>query len=109
MIPAIRKAYNANFSQAQYDALINQIEQKYGHRPPFAIAETPVFIPKYLKEKLFEACEDITDIIIRPEFLEQSQEALLAGQVVPNETPHTVFLQMDFGICRDETGNSLHS
>jgi hypothetical protein len=104
MIPAIRKAYNANFSQAQYDALINQIEQKYGHRPPFAIAETPVFIPKYLKEKLFEACEDITDIIIRPEFLEQSQEALLAGQVVPNETPHTVFLQMDFGICRDENG-----
>ena len=104
MIPAIRKAYNANFSDARYQELVNKIEQKYGHRPPFNIAETPIFIPKDLKEKLFEACEEITDIIIRPEFLQQSQTALLAGQVVPNETPHTVFLQMDFGICRNEKG-----
>ncbi len=104
MIPEIRKAYNSNFSQAQYEALVDEIEKKYNHRPPFAISETPVFIPRYLKERLFEACEEITDIIINPQFLTQSEGALLAGQVVPNETPHTAFLQMDFGICRDEEG-----
>jgi len=104
MIPELRKAYNANFSEAQYQALLDHIAGKYDHRPLFNIAETPIFIPRPLKEKLFEACEDIVDVIIRPRFLEQSKGALLSGQVVPNETPHTVFLQMDFGICRDENG-----
>ncbi len=105
MISDIRKAFNENFSEAKYEALLNFIESKYHHRPPFNIAETPVFIPRPLKEKLFTACEEITDTLVRPEFLEQSKGALLSGQVVPNETPHTVFLQMDFGICRDEKGD----
>ncbi len=104
MVPELRKNYNANFSKTQYQALIDNFVSKYNHLPPFSISETPVFIPKPLKEKLFEACEEITDIIIKPEFLEQSKGALLSGQVVPNETPHTVFLQMDFGICLDENG-----
>ncbi len=107
MIPDIRKAFNESFSEEKYQALLSYIESNYGHRPPFNIAETPIFIPAALKKKLFEACEEITETLVKPEFLEQSQGALLAGQVVPNETPHTVFLQMDFGICRDEKGDYI--
>ena len=44
-------------------------------------------------------------MIVSPDFKEKSQGAILAGQVVPGETEHTTFLQMDCGICKDAEGN----
>ena len=77
-------------------------------KPSFRIAETPVFVPKYLKEHLFQACEEIMNVIVQPNFKELSETALLTGQdVVPNETDHTTFLQMDFGICKAEDGSLM--
>ncbi len=104
MITNIREQYNQLFTTARYQEFLDAIAQKYNHRPPFKIAETPVFVPKDLKGKLFDACEEITDVICRPDFKERSKGAILSGQVVPNEDDHTVFLQMDFGICRNEAG-----
>ena len=104
MVSPIRAAYNAAFTDAKYQAFLNDITNTYNYRPPFRIAETPVFIPKSLKAKLFEACELITDVICQSDFGELSKGAVLSGQIVPNETSHTTFLQMDFGICKDENG-----
>jgi hypothetical protein len=105
MIASVREQYNANFRAETYQQFLDHIAQKYNHRPPFRIAETPVFIPNKLRDQLIEACEEITDVLVRPDFKEKSQGAVLAGQMVPNETDHTTFLQMDFGICVDEHGN----
>ena len=104
MIPELREAYNRKFSDSAYQTFLQWIYRQYDHVPKFRIAETPVFIPNDLKTKLFQACEEITDVICRPDFLELSQSAVLAGQIVPGETPHTAFLQMDFGVCLDENG-----
>ena len=104
MIPELRRAYNRAFDPFTYRHFLDWMEAQYDHRPLFKIAETPVFIPSDLTRQLVEACEEITDVIVRPDFGELSQSALLAGQQVPGETPHTTFLQMDFGICRDESG-----
>ncbi|MEL7250538.1 MAG: hypothetical protein AAFZ63_04565 [Bacteroidota bacterium] len=105
MISHYREAYNRNFSESKYQALIDDIANTYGHRPPFRIAETPLFIDHQLRDKLVQACEDIVDVVVQPDFLEQSKSALLAGQVVPNETAHTTFLQMDFGLCKGKDGS----
>lgn len=105
MVPNLRKQFNAAFTPERYQALLNWVEKQYNHLPPFRIAETPVFIPDDLKAKLFEACNQITDVIVAPDFEERSRSALLAGQEVPNETPHTTFLQMDFGICQEADGS----
>ncbi len=104
MISSFREAYNRDFSDKKYQALVDDIAQTYGHRPPFRIAETPLFIDQQLRDRLIKASEDIVDVVVQPDFLERSQSALLAGQVVPNETQHTTFLQMDFGLCRAEDG-----
>ncbi|MEM1322415.1 MAG: hypothetical protein AAGG75_19285 [Bacteroidota bacterium] len=104
MITDIREQYNQLFASTRYQELLDSIAERFNHRPPFKIAETPVFVPRALKDKLFQACEEITDVICRPDFKERSKGAILAGQVVPNEDEHTIFLQMDFGICRDENG-----
>ncbi|WP_367392442.1 hypothetical protein [Lewinella sp. LCG006] len=105
MIPSIREQYNRDFTQEKYQALVDDVAETFGHRPPFRIAETPIFIDRALKNHLIQACEDITDVIVQPNFRDLSASALLAGQVVPNETPHTTFLQMDFGLCRAEDGS----
>ncbi|MEM1216525.1 MAG: hypothetical protein AAGJ82_12610 [Bacteroidota bacterium] len=105
MISNLRQAFNQRFTSTAYQAIVDEIADTYGHRPPFRIAETPVFIPNDLRDQLFQACEDIVDVIVQPDFKEKSRTALLAGQVVPNETPHTTFLQMDFGLCENEDGS----
>ncbi|HMQ61081.1 MAG TPA: hypothetical protein PKE06_10465 [Flavilitoribacter sp.] len=104
MIPELRQAFNARFNSETYQAFLDWIADQYHHRPPFRIAETPVFIPQYLKEQLEEACEELVDVIVRPDFKQLSESALVPGQIAPDETAHTTFLVLDFGVCQDENG-----
>lgn len=104
MVSSIRRAFNESFTTERYQELIRAVDARHQYKIPFRIAETPVFIPRELKEQLFEACELISDVICAPDFKEKSKSALLAGQEVPNENDHTLFLQMDFGICRGVDG-----
>jgi len=104
MHPSFRRAFNEAWTPEAYQVFLDDIAQQYQHRPPFRIAETPVFIPDDLKEQLFDACKQITDVIVQPDFVEKSQGAVLHGQTVPDETEHTTFLQLDFGICKDDNG-----
>jgi len=105
MVLTPRQEYNRTFTDEKYQAFLNDISTAWNHTPPFKIAETPVFVDKAMKAQLFEACEEINDVLVRPDFKELSKNALLKGQIVPNEDKHTLFLQMDFGICEDENGH----
>lgn len=105
MIAERRKAFNEQFEEENYEKLLQEIEDRYHHRPPFRIAETPIFIGNDMKAKLMDACNQIVDVIVRPDFKELSKGALLSGQTVPDETDHTTFLQMDFGICKASDGS----
>jgi len=104
MIKHIRQTYNQDFTAEKYQAFLKDIEQEHNHVPSFRIAETPIFIPKSLKNRIVEACNQITDSICQPDFKEKTQGALAESVDVPNEDEHTLFLQMDFGICKDEKG-----
>jgi hypothetical protein len=107
MVDSLRKEFNQNFRPEKYQELQDWVADQYNYRAPFRIAETPVFVPAQLRDRLYEACEEITDVICSPDFKERTQGALLAGQSVPGETDHTTFLQMDFGICKDENGDLI--
>lgn len=105
MIPNIRIQYNQDFTPEKYTAFLDSIAEKYHHRPPFRIAETPFFVPQILRERLQEACAEINKTICHPDFKKWSQEAIKdTGMQVPGEDYNTRFLQMDFGICLDERG-----
>lgn len=108
MIASTRTNYNKTFTPEKYLAFKQAISTTYGHTPPFRLAETPIFVPKLLKERLIEACEEISQTIYHPKFKEWSEGAFDAGDLkVPNEDEHTLFLQMDFGICLDENGQLI--
>jgi glutathionylspermidine synthase len=102
---AIRKAYNKAFTPEKYEAFLKDIYDKYNHIPKFRIAESPLFIPNDLKQRLIEACDEISEVLIRPDFMEITQNAIEMN--VPNEPNHSLFVQMDFGITRDENGDLM--
>ncbi len=104
MIIKHRDKFNAEYNEGAYQKVLDSFDETYKYRPTFHVCETPVFLPKDLKEKLVRACDEISQTILRPDFKELSQGAVLSGQTVPNETDHTTFLQMDFGICPDGNG-----
>ena len=104
MLSNLRTHYNQNFTPERYQTLLDYVGKAWNHKPNFRIAETPVFVPEKLKNQLYQACEEICDVICQPNFKELSKSALLPENFVPAETDHTAFLQMDFGICKDEKG-----
>ncbi|MBK6620033.1 MAG: hypothetical protein IPG32_03850 [Saprospirales bacterium] len=104
MIPALRRSYNDQFSLKKYEAMLDWIGRQHNHRAVFRIAETPVFIPNDIIEKAKEACDHVIDVILDPGFKNRTEGALVADKFVPNESAHTTFLQMDFGICEDGRG-----
>lgn len=108
MNASIRTNYNQTFTPQKYHAFNQSIAAKYDHVPPFRIAETPIFIPNLLKERLIAACEEISQTIYHPKFKEWSEGAFDGGDLkVPEEDDHTLFLQMDFGVCYDEKGELI--
>ncbi|WP_163515545.1 hypothetical protein [Gelidibacter japonicus] len=105
MIATLRKAFNAQFSEEKYAGMLADIVAQFDYTPKFKIAETPVFIPKELKKKLVEACEDIMKVIDQPNFKELTEGAFFKDSMrVPNEDEHSKFIQLDFGVCLDENG-----
>lgn len=86
--------------------MLDDIANEYGYRPSFRIAETPVFIPKLLKERLLQACEEINKVLCQADFKELTRNAIKHPMLqVPREDFNSRFLQMDFGICIDENGD----
>ncbi|MBJ7881203.1 hypothetical protein [Gelidibacter salicanalis] len=105
MITSLRQAFNAQFTLEKYAGMLADINSEFNYTTKFKIAETPVFIPKVLKQQLIEACEDIMKVINQPNFKDLTEGAFFNERMkVPNEDAHSKFLQLDFGVCLDENG-----
>jgi hypothetical protein len=107
MIEKIRKLYNERYSQAQYEAHCHTVNTAYGDPCTFRLAETPVFVPKELKDQLLKAVEEITNVLVSPDFKARSEAAIPPHLMVPNEDAHPTFLQLDFGVCEGPNGTLI--
>lgn len=103
MIKKYREAFNANFTAEKYDQFIAALEVGFP-AIPFRVAETPIFIPKALKEKLIAAGEEIISLIKQDNFKALTQKAIPTQWNVPNENAHPHFLTFDYGLCKDKNG-----
>ena len=104
MIPEIRKKYNAEFTEEKYQQYLNEMNAAHPNAIEFRIAETPVFCSREFKDQLISACESIVDVIVSPEFKEQSARAIPDNVRVPNENDRCQFIAFDFGVCENEDG-----
>jgi hypothetical protein len=100
----LRRQFNINFSQEKYKAYLQELENLHPGTLEFRIAETPIFIPKDFTQKMLDACEDIIDIIVDPNFKELTKRSLPKNVAVPNENDHAAFIAFDFGICENAGG-----
>ncbi|MEY2639360.1 MAG: hypothetical protein RIR90_842 [Bacteroidota bacterium] len=104
MVPAIRSAYNQQFSETQYQAYLKALHAQHTDAIQFRVAETPVFIDKSFKDKIINACESIVDVITQYNFKTLTSHAIPENVRVPNEDEHTHFIAFDFGICQNTEG-----
>ena len=106
MINQFRRHYNAQFTEERYRNFLSEIENEFDHIPPFRIAETPIFVPGQLKQRIEEASNYIINFLSQPTFKELTANAIRHPSLyVPNEDYTSRFLQFDFGIVRDENGD----
>jgi hypothetical protein len=104
MVPALRKAFNAAFTNQQYEAFLKDLNSKYPGVIEFRLCETPAFVDRPFGNQLIEACEHIVDVIADPGFKELTERAIPGHERVPNENDHCHMLVFDFGVCYNEQG-----
>ena len=108
MIPFLRRQFNENFTPDKYRALLRRVDDDSGTHVQFRLSETPCFFPKSLLERMAaDGQELIRQLVDNPAYRAKSDEAVPVEFKVPNEPPHPMFVQVDFGLTRDAPGE-LH-
>nr|WP_199162459.1 hypothetical protein [Elizabethkingia sp. ASV34] len=103
MIPNLRKQFNDAFSPEKYQKLKDTCQQHSSTEIGFRLSESPIFVDKVFQEKLFNAAESIIQQIDSFS-AEELNKAIPSQSLVPGDDSHYHFLAIDFGICRNESG-----
>jgi hypothetical protein len=107
MEPTQRARFNADFTEEKYAALVRAVNETEVWPADFRISETPIFLtPEFAREIETAAC-DLIDQVQTPAFRAHAESAIPLRLVVPNENPHPLFVQVDFGVCVGEDGRLI--
>jgi hypothetical protein len=104
MIPYLRKQFNANFTPAKYQTFLKRMTERCGAPVEFRLAETPCFFPKTLLEQMAQYGAELIHQLETPEYFKASSRTIPPEFNVPNEAPHPMFIQVDFGLVKDASG-----
>src|SRR2546430_14198974 len=104
MIRSLRQAYNAAFTDEKYQKYKQRLEREAGCEIPFRLAESPVFLPPALRDRMVEATLEIWAQLSTPSELERSLQAVPARWNVPGNDAYPLFAQADFSIVKGADG-----
>ena len=105
MIPSLRQQFNDSFTAEKYRTFLRRVNKACGTHVQFRLSETPCFFPKSLVDQMAsDGQELIRQLVDSPSYRAKSEEAVPAEFKVPNEAPHPMFVQVDFGLVRDAAG-----
>ena len=104
MLPELRKAFNARFTNDKYRALLASMEQRCDVPVKFRVCETPCFLPRPLLDQMAQYGKELIHQLDSLEYHKASETAIPAEFNAPNEAPHTLFAQVDFGLIKDSAG-----
>src|ERR1700719_487405 len=106
MIPSLRRQFNASFTPDKYQAFLQRIDDACGTHVQFRLSETPCFFPQSLLRRMAEDGKElIRQLVESPEYRTRSNASIPEEFRVPNEPPHPMFVQVDFGLARDSEGS----
>jgi hypothetical protein len=105
MIPSLRQQFNDSFTAEKYRTFLRRVDEACGTHVQFRLSETPCFFPKSLVDQMAtDGQELIRQLVDNPTYRAKSDEAVPSEFKVPNEAPHPMFVQVDFGLVRDASG-----
>ncbi|HET9407163.1 MAG TPA: hypothetical protein VFO39_07980 [Candidatus Sulfotelmatobacter sp.] len=105
MIPSLRQSFNRAFTPDKYQDFLRRIDAACGTHVQFRLCETPCFFPKELLDQMSRDGENlIRQLVDNPTYRAKSDESIPPEFKVPNESPHPMFVQVDFGLVRDARG-----
>ena len=107
MIPAIRAAFNEQFTEAKYQQYLALLNEPFKDPIPFRIAETPVFIDQDFKIQLLDAGDYICQFITHPSFSNKTADAIPKGLHIPNEATLPECIVIDFAIAEGQDGKMM--
>lgn len=105
MEPSFRKAYNEAFTPELYRRYISRLEQRLGCTIPFPVAETPLFLPRALRQRLAGYAGEIVEQLCKPELIARTSKAVPAALNVPRQDALADCIQVDFAVTREEDGS----
>jgi len=106
MIPSLRQAFNSQYKPDKYPELLTLLAERCGVPIGFRVSETPCFLPADLLARMAADGKDlIHQLVDNPEYRAHSAESIPAEFHVPNEAPHPMFIQVDFGLVRGAGGS----
>ncbi|MFT3773187.1 MAG: hypothetical protein QM820_48025 [Minicystis sp.] len=105
MDPTLRRAFNAAYDESFYPSYQARLEAKLGcGKIPFRIAETPLFLPHALRDRLARDANEIVEQISNPDLIARMKRAIPPHLDVPRMDHLPNCTQVDFAITRDENG-----
>lgn len=107
MIPAIRTAFNEQFTEAKYQQYLAILNEPFKDPIPFRIAETPVFIDRVFKAQLMDVGDYICQFITAPSFPSKTTDAIPKGLHIPNEAALPECIVIDFAIAEGQDGKTV--
>jgi hypothetical protein len=104
MEPTLRRAFNAAFGPSTYGDYLGRLERRLACRIPFRVAETPLFLPARLRERLERSATEIVRQISSPALVEAMKRAIPAHLDAPGMDALPNCAQVDFAIVRGPDG-----
>ncbi|MFC6645095.1 hypothetical protein ACFQBQ_05705 [Granulicella cerasi] len=105
MIEDLRRQFNASFSPEKYEQLIALVETKTRGPMPYRVAETPMFLPHALLQRMVDAGIALTtQLVTNREYMQRARAAVPEAFRVPGEPTHPSFMAVDFGLIADGNG-----
>ncbi|HZS97057.1 MAG TPA: hypothetical protein VFA40_09755 [Terriglobales bacterium] len=105
MIPSLRQSFNSNYKPEKYPQLLSLLAERCGVPIGFRVSETPCFLPAELIDRMAnDGKELIRQLVDSPEYRAHSTQSIPPEFNVPRESTHPMFIQVDFGLVRDQGG-----
>src|SRR5664280_2022514 len=105
MVPALRDEFNRNFTPEKYRQLLQHLDQACGTHIGFRVSETPCFVPRALLDQMSQyGRELVLQLVGNPEYRRASDASVPPQYNVPHESPRPMFVQEDFGVVRNASG-----
>jgi hypothetical protein len=105
MISGLRRQFNERFTAESYVRFLRDVDREMRTHVAYRQCETPCFFPKALLDRLAAAGRELVDQLLANTSYPAASGAIIPERYrVPNEAPHPMFVQADFGLIRNGGG-----